>query len=134
MTEKQTLKVIDRIKDSLIAKDYKKAIIGSKNLIDKLVLDSHFWIFKRKLIKKPLIPIRQIESILALTDKQPELKKIINKKTIKQTLKWYSKYEIYLTDPLSKPAKNPAKFAKKTFHVLTLLNLSALKIKSNFYK
>lgn len=134
MTDKRTLKGIDKIKDSLHLKEYNKAINGSKTLIDKLVLDSHYWIFKRKPIKKPSIPIKQTESLLTLTEKQPDLKKIVNKKTIKQTLKWYNKYKDFLNDPGSKPAKNPSKFAKKTFHVLTLLNLSALKIKSNFRK
>ena len=134
MTDKRTLKGIDQIKDSIDLKNYEKAIFNGKDIIDNLVLNSHYWLFKNKPARKPLYPIRQAEKILTIIETKPELKKIIDKKTIKQTLKWYSKYKDFHTEPTSKQAKNPSKFAKKTFHIISLLNLSAVKIKSNFRK
>jgi len=134
MTDKRTLKGIDQIKDSIELKNYERAIFNGKDIIDNLVLNSHYWLFKNKPARKPLYPIRQVEKILNVIETKPELKKIIDKKTIRQTLKWYSKYKDYYTDQTSKQAKNPSKFAKKTFHIISLLNLSAIKIKSNFRK
>lgn len=134
MTDKRTLKGIDRIKDSLELKNYEIAINNGKNIIDNLVLNSHYWLFKNKPARKPIFPLRQIERILNITGTKPELKKIVDKKTIKLTLKWYSKYKEYKTDPTSKPAKNPSKFAKKTFNVITLLNITTLRLKTYYRK
>lgn len=134
MTDKRTIKGIDKVKDSIEQKNYTNAISNSKTIIDKLILDSHYWLFKTKPNRKPLYPVKQVEKILTETSVKPELKKLINKKAIKQTLKWYEKYKDYSTDTNSKPAKNPSKFAKKTFHIITLLNISAAKIKANFSK
>jgi hypothetical protein len=134
MTDKRTLKGIDKIKDSIALENYERAIRNGKDIIDNLILNSHYWLFKNKPTRKPLYPIGQVEKILNITESKPELKKLIDKKTIKQTLKWYSKYKDFCTDPASKQAKNPSKFAQKTFHVISLLNLSTIKIKSNFRK
>lgn len=134
MTDKRTLNGIDKIKNSIESKEYTIAFKNSKSIIDSLVLNSHYWIFKRKPAKKPLYPTRQIEGLLRMTKTKPETKKIIEKKTFKQTLKWYTKYQDMLKDPECKTAKNPSKFAKKTLHVIQLLNMSAVKIKSNFRK
>jgi len=134
MTDKRTLKGIDRIKGSIDVKNYDNAINNGKTIIDNLVLNSHYWLFKNKPTRKPLYPIKHVEKILNIVISKPELKKIVDKKTIKQTLKWYAKYKDYKTDVTSKPAKNPAKFAKKTFHIITLLNLTSLRLKTYFRK
>ncbi len=134
MTDKRTLKGIDRIKDSIELENYETAINNGKNIIDNLVLNSHYWLFKNKPARKPLYPIKQVDRILNVVTTKPELKKIVDKKTIKQTLKWYSKFKEYKTDITSKPAKNPSKFAKKTFHVISLLNLTSLRLKTYYRK
>lgn len=134
MTDKRTLKGIDKVKDSIDQKDFTAAIASSKTIIDNLILNSHYWLFKSKPARKPAFPIKQVEKILNVASSKPELKKLVNKKTIKQTYKWYFKFKDFQSDPLSKQAKNPSKFAKKTFHIITLLNLSATKIKANFRK
>jgi hypothetical protein len=134
MTDKRTLKGIDTIKDSIELKNYDDAISSGKSVIDNLVLTAHYRIFKNKPARKPVYPIKQVEKILNATTAKPELKKIVDRKTIKQTLKWYSKYKDFKTDAASKQAKNPHKFAKKTFHIIGLLNLSSLKLKTYFSK
>jgi hypothetical protein len=134
MTDKRTLNGIDKIKDSIENKEYSRAFKSSKTIIDNLVLNSHYWIFKRKPAQKPLYPIKQVEGLLRMTKTKPETKKIIEKKTFKQILKWYVKYQSFIDDPQSKTAKNPSKFAKKTLHVIQLLNMSAVKIKTNLSK
>jgi hypothetical protein len=91
-------------------------------------------VFKRKPARKPLYPTRQAEKLLAVATEKPELKKIVDKKTIKQTIKWYAKYKEFQSNPDSKQAKNPSKFAKKTYHLITLLNLSRIKVKTYFSK
>lgn len=134
MTDKRTLNGIDKIKNSIEEGNYNDAVLKGKTLIDNLILSSHFFIFKRKPVRKPLFPTRQAEKLLNAVTEKPELKKIIDKKTIKQTLKWYSKFKDFKTDPESKQAKNPSKFAKKTYLLITLLNLSSIKVKSYFRK
>ncbi len=134
MTTKRTITGIDKIKNAIDKEQYDQAISGGKRIIDILVFLSHFTIFKRKPAKKPAMPTRQVESILKVTTSKPELKKIIDKKTIKQTLKWYSKYKEYSTNTESKQAKKPSKFAKKTIHLISLLNLSSIKVKTYFKK
>ena len=134
MTDKRTLNGIDKIKNSIEEKNFSAAIKSSKTIIDNFVLNSHFNIFKRKPVRKPLFPNRQAEKILNITSEKPELKKIVDKKTIKQTLKWYSKYKDFISNPDSKQAKNPSKFAKKTYHLISLLNLSSIKVKTYFRK
>ncbi len=134
MTAKKTLKGIDTIKDSIELKNYALAINNGKNVIDDLILNSHYRIFKNKPARKPLYPIKEVEKILNATDTKPELRKIVNKRTIKQTLKWYTKYKNFTTDASSKQAKNPSKFAKKTFHIIGLLNLSNIKVRTYFAK
>jgi hypothetical protein len=134
MTDKRTLKGIDTIKDSIELKNYDDAITNGKNVIDNLVLSAHYRIFKNKPARKPLYPTKEVEKILNATAIKPELKKIVDRKTIKQTLKWYSKYKDFKTDSTSKQAKNPSKFAKKTFHIISLLNLSSIKVKTYFSK
>lgn len=134
MTDKRTLKGIDTIKDSIELENYTAAIKDGKAVIDNLVLNAHYRIFKNKPARKPLYPIKEVEKILAATTAKPGLKKIIDRKTIKQTLKWYSKYKDFTTDTSSKPARNPSKFAKKTYHIIGLLNLSSIKVKTYFSK
>jgi len=134
MTDKKILKGIDTIKDSIELENYAAAINNGKAVIDNLVLNAHYRIFKRKPARKPVYPIKEVENILDATTTKPELKKIIDRKTIKQTLKWYSKYKDFTTDATSKQAKNPSKFAKKTFHIIGLLNLSNIKVKTYFSK
>lgn len=134
MTDKKTLKGIDTIKDSIELKNYDDAIASGKTIIDDLVLKAHYNIFKKKTSRKPIDPIKEVENILNVTDSKPELKRIVDKKTIKQTLKWYSKYRDFTNDSASKQAKNPSKFAKKTFHIIGLLNLSNIKVKTYFSK
>lgn len=134
MTDKRTIQGIDKIKTAIESEDFNKAILGGKQIIDRLILSSHYTIFKRKLLRKPAFPTRQVESILNVTSTKPELKKIIDKKTIKQTLKWYTKYKEFSTNSDSKQAKKPSKFAKKTIHLITLLNLSSIKVKTYFKK
>lgn len=134
MTDKRTIQGIDKIKTAIESEDFNKAILGGKQIIDRLILSSHYTIFKRKLLRKPAFPTRQAESILNVTSTKPELKKIIDKKTIKQTLKWYTKYKEFSTNSDSKQAKKPSKFAKKTVHLITLLNLSSIKVKTYFKK
>jgi hypothetical protein len=134
MTDKRTLNGIDKIKNSIEEEKYNDAVLKGKTLIDNLVLSSHFSIFKRKPVRKPLFATRQAEKLLTVVNEKPELKKIIDKKTIKQTLKWYSKFKDYKSNPDSKQAKNPSKFAKKTYHLITLLNLSSIRVKSYFRK
>jgi hypothetical protein len=134
MTDRRTLKGIDTIKDSIAVKDYAGAITNGKDLIDNLVLNAHYRIFKNKPARKPLFPTKEVEKILDATAAKPELKKIVDRKTIKQTLKWYSKYRNYTTDAASKQARNPSKFAKKTFHIIGLLNLSNIKVRTYFSK
>lgn len=134
MTDKKTLKGIDTIKDSIELKNYAVAINNGKDLIDNLVLNAHYKIFKNKPTRKPLYPIKEVEKILDATESKPELKKIVDRKTIKQTLKWYSKYKNFTTDAASKQARNPSKFARKTFHIIGLLNLSSIKVKTYFSK
>jgi hypothetical protein len=134
MTDKRTLTGIGKIKDSIENKDFSRAFRSSKTIIDNLVLNSHYRIFKRKPLRKPLYPIKQVEGLLRMTRTKPETKKIIEKKTFKQILKWYAKYQIFISDPQSKIAKNPTKFANKTLHVIQLLNMSAVKIKTNLSK
>lgn len=134
MTDKKTLRGIVTIQDSIELKKYDVAISNGKTIIDDLVLKAHYNIFKKKTARKPLYPIKEVENILNVTSTKPELKKIVDKKTIKQTLKWYSKYKDFKTDTQSKQAKNPSKFAKKTFHIIGLLNLSNIKVKTYFSK
>ena len=134
MTDKRTLKGIITIKDSIELKNYDIAITNGKSVIDNLVLNAHYKIFKNKPARKPLYPIKEVEKILSATTTKPELKKIVDRKTIKQTLKWYSKYKDFKTDSGSKQARNPSKFAKKTFHIIGLLNLSNIKVKTYFSK
>lgn len=134
MTTKKTLRGIDTIKDSIELKKYNEAISSGKTIIDDLVLNAHYNIFKKKPTRKPLYPIKEVENILNVTSTKPELKKIVDKKTIKQTLKWYSKYKDFKTDAGSKQAKNPSKFAEKTFHIIALLNLSNIRVRTYFSK
>ncbi len=134
MTDKKTLRGIVTIQDSIELKNYDVAISSGKTIIDDLVLKAHYNIFKNKPARKPLYPIKEVENILHVTSTKPELKKIVDKKTIKQTLKWYSKYKDFKTDAHSKQAKNPSKFARKTFHIIGLLNLSNIKVKTYFSK
>ena len=134
MTDKRTLNGIDKIKNSIEEKNFAAAIKSGKVLIDNLVLNSHLTIFKRKPLRNPQFPTRQAEKILNEANLKPELKKIVDKKTMKQTLKWYAKYKDFIADPKSKQAKNPSKFAKKTFHLISLLNLSSIKVKTYFRK
>lgn len=134
MTDKRVLKGINKIKDSIESKDYLNAIKSGKGVIDNLVLNSYYWIFKRKPQVKPLYPTKQIIALLNKAKVKPEIKKIIEKKTFKQTLKWYEKYHLNLNENKGLKFKNPSKQAKKTLHLIQLLNLSALKIKSNFRK
>ena len=134
MTDKRTLKGIDIIKDSIELKEYDVAINNGKDIIDNLILSAHYRIFKNKPARKPIYPIKEVEKLLNATATKPELKKIVDRKTIKQTLKWYSKYKDFKTDSASKQAKNPSKFAKKTFHIIGLLNLSSIKVKTYFSK
>lgn len=134
MTDKYTLNSIDKVKNLLEQDNYTESIVHGKKIVDRLVLNTHQTIFKRKLIRKPAYPIKQAESILSFVETNPELKKIADKKTIKQTIKWYGKFKEFNLNPESKQAKKPAKFAKKTIHLLTLLNHSAIKVKSYFKK
>ena len=134
MTTKKTLRGIDTIKDSIQLKKYNEAISSGKTIIDDLVLNAHYNIFKKRSTRRSLYPIKEVENILNVTSTKPELKKIVDKKTIKQTLKWYSKYKDFKTDAASKQARNPSKFAEKTFHIIALLNLSNIRVRTYFSK